>query len=113
MIVCPKCHFQFISTIRSNPQNKFYWGVCVFLISEHTGFSTEETHEVLKHLFLRKEVMLKEKFDAYKINITESTTQLTTGQFKRYIEEIQTWASQALGLVIPDPNQEDGICSPQ
>lgn len=105
MIVCPKCRFQFVSTIRSNEQNKYYWGVCVYLISEYTGFSTEETHEVLKHLFLRKEVILKQKSGAYNIHITESTTQLTTGEFKRYLEEIQKWASEALGLIIPDPNE--------
>ena len=73
MIICPKCHFQFVSTIRSNPQNRFYWGVCVYMISERTGFSTEETHEVLKHLFLKKDVVLKESAGAYRISITEST----------------------------------------
>ena len=31
-----------------------------------------------------------------------------TGAFKRYIEEIQTWAAQSLGLVIPDPETSEG-----
>jgi hypothetical protein len=105
MITCPKCRFHFVSTIRSNPQNRFYWSVCVGLISEHTGFSPEEVHEILKHKFLNKEVIIKEKDKKYFFHITKSTTELLTGEFKRYIEEIQQWSAESLGLVIPDPIQ--------
>ena len=106
-MICPKCKFQWVSTIRSNPQNRWYWGVCIDMISEHTGFTSDEVHEILKHKFLNKEVVIKEKVKKYFFHITKSTTELTTGEFKRYMEDIQRWASESLGLVIPDPNQNE------
>ena len=39
---------------RSVKQNRWYWGVCVFLLSEHTGYGPEEMHDILKAKFLAK-----------------------------------------------------------
>lgn len=87
---CPKCHFQWVSTTRSNPQNKYYFGVIVDMISQETGNEPEETHELLKLKFLKP--MGK-----------QNTTQLDTREFNLYIEKIQRWAAQELSMVIPDP----------
>ena len=96
MISCPRCKFSFTTTLRTNKQNKYYWAVCVDLISEHTGFTPEEVHEVLKHKFLSPKERMGE-------NIYPNTTQLDTREFNTYIEKIQRWASMELSLVIPDP----------
>ena len=98
-MLCPRCKFQWTSTIRSNPQNRWYWGVCIDLISEHTGFTPEEVHEILKHKFLTPKSLMGEQ-------IYPSTTSLTTVEFKNYMEKIQRWASMELSVVIPDPNEE-------
>jgi len=90
---CPKCHFQWVSTTRSNPQNKYYFGVVVDMISEETGNEPEETHELLKLKFLKP--MGK-----------ANTTQLDTREFNLYIEKIQRWAAIELGCIIPDPVNE-------
>ena len=90
---CPKCKFQWVSTSRSNGQNKYYFGVVVDMISEETGNEPEETHELLKMRFLKP--MGK-----------RNTTELTTQEFKIYIERIQIWAAQTLNIVIPDPNEK-------
>ena len=90
---CPKCHFQWVSTTRSNPQNKYYFGVIVDMISQETGNEPEETHELLKLKFLK--TMGK-----------QNTTQLDTREFNLYIEKIQRWASITLNMVIPDPNEK-------
>ncbi len=37
---------------RSNNQNKYYWGVVVFLLSENLGFSSDEVHDYLRFKFL-------------------------------------------------------------
>jgi hypothetical protein len=87
---CVKCGFTWVSTTRSNPQNKYYFGVIVDMISEETGNEPEETHELLKLKFLKS--MGK-----------KNTTQLTTVEFNTYIEKIQRWASIELSLIIPDP----------
>lgn len=102
MPLCPKCHFKWVSTIRSNPQNRYYFGVCVDLISEHTGFTQEEVHEILKHKFLAKRVLLAQEY----VDITKTTTELSTSEFKHYIEQIQRWASMELSIVLPDPNEK-------
>lgn len=98
-MICPKCKFKFISTLRSTPQNRYYWGVVVEILSEHIGFSPEEMHEILKHKFLNP-------FEKMGYKIYPNTTQLTTVEFKNYIEKIQRWAAQELQCVIPDPNEE-------
>ena len=97
---CPKCLFQWVSTIRSNPQNNFYWGVPLEIISEHTGFTTQEVHEILKNKFLKTIKVINN----LEYHSSKSTTELTTGEFKRYIEDIQQWASEVLGVIIPDPD---------
>ena len=99
MITCPKCKFQFMSTLRSTPQNRYYWGVVVQILSDHIGFTPEETHEVLKHKFLQP----KEKLGYM---IYPNTSQLTTQEFNTYIERIQRWAAIDLYCVIHDPNEE-------
>ena len=96
MPLCPKCHFRWVSTIRSNPQNKYYWAVCVETLADEIGLTLEETHEILKHKFLVP-------FEKKGYQIYPSTTQLTTIEFNNYIEKIQRWAAQELNTVIPDP----------
>ena len=84
---------------RSNPQNKYYWAVCVKMIADETGLTTDETHEALKMKFLPKHHDL--------LPTVKSTTKLTTIEFQAYIAEIVMWAAEFLGLVIPDPDQTD------
>ena len=85
---------------RSRKQNNYYWGVVVMMISEHTGFETEETHEVLKRKFLR---YIKE-YKGKRYWFTRSTVDLKTDEFVEYIDKIRRFASQELGVVIPDPD---------
>ena len=40
---------------RSGQQSKYYWGVIVEMISQHTGYTPEEVHELLKQRFLGQE----------------------------------------------------------
>ena len=87
--------------IRSNRQNKYYFGVCVDLISEHTGFSREEVHELLKYKFLGlKEIEIGGKKEI----LINSTTKLSTQEFENYLEQIKQWSAE-LGIILPDPNQ--------
>jgi hypothetical protein len=39
---------------RSIQANRYYWGVIVQLLSEYTGYSVDEMHDVLKAKFLPK-----------------------------------------------------------
>lgn len=89
---------------RSNPQNRYMWGVVIKLISDHTGFTPTETHEVLKAKFLKTHV----KFNDREYEVIRSTTSLNTLQFELYLAQIREWASLDLSLSIPDPNECGG-----
>lgn len=99
-MLCPRCKFRWVSTTRSNQQNRYYWGVVIETLAEEIGLTPEETHEALKHKFLTP---IEKK--GYKLYPT--TTQLLTTEFNTYIEKIQRWAAQDLSIVIPDPNEAD------
>lgn len=45
---------------RSIQQSRYYWGVVVELIAEHTGYTPEEIHEVLKAKFIPKHLALSD-----------------------------------------------------
>lgn len=82
--------------IRSNNQNSYYWGVVIELISEHTGYTSEEAHDAMKHLFLIDY--------STKLPRIRSTTELSTAEYEDYLSKIRMFASRELSLYIPDPN---------
>lgn len=106
MLSCPVCGYKETKKIRSNEQNRYYFGVIVDLLSKHTGFTREEMHEVLKHKFLRRTMWIPKKDGVKEMSIiTHSTTDLTTKQFEEYTSEVRMWASADLGLFLPEPNE--------
>lgn len=91
---------------RSNEQNRYYWGVCIALLSEHTGFDREEMHEILKRRFLRHTVWVHHKDGIQEqVVISKTTTKLTTKQFEEFLTGIRQWSAQDLGVVLPEPNE--------
>lgn len=103
---CEKCG-RIIKNNRSNNQNRYYWGIIIALLSEHTGFDREEMHEILKHKFLRRTVWIHTKHKTQEQSIiTTSTTALTTKKFEEFLCQIRQWASQDIGVFIPEPNEE-------
>jgi hypothetical protein len=84
---------------RSIPQNNFYWGVCIKLLCEETGYSDDEMHDALKMLFLQDRNR--------QIPTLRSTASLTTVEFEEYLEKVRQWAAQELSCVIPLPNEID------
>ncbi len=86
---------------RSNQENRYYFGVVVNLISEHTGYTPDETHEFLKLKFLSKIIVMAGKDE----RIPRSSTELSTLEWEKWMTEIREWAAQELSLVIPEPNQ--------
>lgn len=92
---------------RSLPQNAWYWGCILALLSEHTGYTVDEMHDVCKAKFIPKRLALQdgngEIQGEYVIGGT--TTRLNKIQFGEYCEAIRSWAAQDLGCVIPDPHE--------
>jgi hypothetical protein len=90
---------------RSNNQNAYYWGVVVKMIADEIGEDTETVHELLKDKFNRSEIIIKGNPET----VSKSTTELSTEEFNQYIEKIQIWAANFLGITIPDPNQTEFV----
>ena len=88
---------------RTIPQNSYYWGIVLDLISEASGYTTEELHELFKRLYLKKEIVIGGK--VYEVSV--STKKLNTDQFEKYIEKIKRFAEIKLSLRIPNPNEVD------
>ncbi|RPE05516.1 hypothetical protein EGT74_24335 [Chitinophaga lutea] len=96
--------------VRSLKQNAFYWGVVCDMVKDglrYAGFAevstSEDAHDVMKGLFLKKNIINFQTGEA--LEGTKSTTELTTAEFSIYIEQIQQWAAEYLGISIPSPNE--------
>lgn len=74
----------------SRNQENYYWAVIIKSIMDVTGYSKNETHELMKNMFLSG----------------GSTKELTTSQAEKYYSEIRGWASVELGLYLPLPNEK-------
>lgn len=102
---CPLCGHIIDKPIRSTQQNRWLWGVCYKMIAEHTGYSADEIHELMKHRFLRHFIDIETRNGIEQLETVKSTTQLNTIEFNSYTTQIQQWASIELGISIPDPNE--------
>jgi hypothetical protein len=87
---------------RSNQLNQYYWGVVVKIISDYTGYTKEETHELLKQTFLKKKIEVDNEW----YDTTESTTKLSNKDMLDFIEKVKQWAAQTFHLYIPDPHEK-------
>ena len=96
-----------VRATRSLNQNAWYWGVIVELISEHTGYTPDEIHELLKAKFIPKRLAVAkgngEIVDEFVIGGT--TMKLNKVEFGEYCENVRRWAAETLDVVIPDPQE--------
>ena len=86
---------------RSINQNAYYWSVCVRMIADETGYTTDETHEILKGKFLAVEARVGNEIIRY----SRSTTGLKTNEFEDLMTQIREWASVTLNCLIPQPRE--------
>ena len=96
---------------RSSPQNRYYWGAMLPIVKEGLKelgieMSKEQTHEMLKYKFIKREFITS---DGDILQIIGSTTELSTKEFNEYIESIQIWSAEYLNVNIPDPNEQTEI----
>ena len=91
---------------RSLAANAFLWGVVYRAIADHTGYTPEEIHSLMKTLHLPKHVAIANQHGEVVEDrvIGGSTARLSTSDFRDYITRVSQWAVTTLGLVIPDPH---------
>ncbi len=92
---------------RSQQFNRYYWGVVVAALAEHTGYTPDELHEVLKQKFLPHVLALLDGNGEVKGEFVMggSTRTLKTDEFMAYVEQVRRFASEELDVYIPDPNE--------
>ena len=104
-MICPRCGYSPSGKNRSNPQNKYYWGVIVQTLSDELGYTRNEIHDLIKYRFLSTPDIVKGRTGQVMLQRTKSTTELDTKSFESLMSEIREWASIELGIYLPEPNE--------
>lgn len=88
---------------RSTQANAYYWSAVIEPIADHTGYTPDETHEILKVMFLPKDVAIRTGNGTVvaEFVLGGSTTKLSIGEFFDYVERIRQWAFEKLDVDIP------------
>ena len=95
---------------RSLAANAYYWAVIVHILSEHTGYSPDDMHAILKAKFLPKKLAVMDGNGVIvdELVIGGTTTTLNKIQFGDYLEAIRVWAATELGMEFPSPREYEG-----
>jgi len=84
---------------RSDRQRKYQWGVVYKLMATHTGYESEEIHQLMAKMFLSYE----NKGEVF----VRSTAELNTKEMEIYLENVRRFASMELSVNIPLPNETE------
>jgi hypothetical protein len=87
---------------RTNQQNKYYWSTVVQMIADETGMSKDHTHDALRQKFLTVP-------GDGPLRVIRSTTELTTVEMMKYVDECVLFAAEFLQIVIPQPDYQGEI----
>lgn len=92
---------------RSIQANRYWWGVCLALASEKTGYTPEELHEIAKQLFIPKKLAICDGNGEVVGDFVMggSTRAMNTSEFYQFAERFKQWCAETLDLYIPDPNE--------
>ena len=92
-----------VKGLRTEQQIRYYFGVVVKLIADHTGHDSDYIHDFLKDKFAPRQTRRVNG----EVRIVAGCTHdlFKENFFEDYVDHIRRWASETLELVIPDPNQ--------
>jgi hypothetical protein len=105
-----------LKNTRSASQNAYLWAVPNKMISDATGYESEEVHEYLcgthwgwKDKKVPKTPRNPEGVESVPVRTTTTDANgkrsvLTTTEFSEYVDFVQRFAAQRLQLMIPDPD---------
>ncbi len=83
---------------RSDPQNKYYWGVVVAILADHCGYDKpEEMHDALRIKFLTIH-------QDGPLPTVRSTADLSTVEFEHYMLQCRKLGAE-MNCQIPEPNE--------
>jgi len=88
---------------RSLRQNNYYFGVVCDIVGEHLGNLPNDQHKIFKQLHNSKLIEVNGQY----IEVAQSTKDLSTEEFNKYVERCRLWASIDLNCPTPDPGEYD------
>ena len=99
-------------TKRSNQSNKYLHLIIGYLALE-TGNSLEYAKEVFYKRAANKDIFIREKEDEIlgKVEFVRSSATLSQEEFSLSIDRFRDWSSQAAGIYLPSPNEEQFLAS--
>lgn len=101
-MICPRCQYIIKARLRTNQQNRAYFGIAVRKLAEASQVSVESMHKALAGEFLGWDEV---KINGKVVKVEKSTTGLTTRQFMDYYEKIQRYAAEN-GIDIQSPGED-------
>lgn len=92
---------------RSDRQNRWYWPCFVkpfgdYLRASKPEFTDEMAHEVLKKMFLEASVV--DEKTGLVFTYVRSTTELTTTEFNKYLDQVAAMLATDCGFIVPEPD---------
>ena len=82
---------------RSNEQNSLYWK-WINIMSEETGFTIEDMHELVKYKFLKRTSINNNGVEEVKL---KSTTTLSVKEFTKLMDDVLYWSNNTLNINLP------------
>ena len=97
---------------RSTQQNRYYWGVVVWMVRKRLDemgyrYTADDVHSFLKDKFNGVDIA---NDDGEVIGrIGQSTTHMNKSEFAEYVDKISEWASMSLEIYIPPPGATEDL----
>ncbi len=89
---------------RTLPANNLYWR-WLSIIGDHLGYDKDEMHDVMREKFLPVEVVEVCGVRRKKLTST-SDPGFTTADMSAYMDRIDRFAAQELGILLPHPEDQ-------
>ena len=98
--------------VRTNPQNRAYWGMVVPALqqalteSQGQPHTDEQAHAILKARFLAVDTRIVNDLGMVeRVRYVRSSATLDVQEFSEYFDLCRDWLSEFWGIVIPDPGE--------
>jgi len=82
---------------RTKDQNSLFWK-WVEIISNETGYTKEETKELISYKFLKRERVDSE---GYQETYIKGTSTLSKKEFNEFMNEVSFWSNSTLNITLP------------
>lgn len=93
------CQVEIRPANRTLRQNAAYWGVWLKTIEDATDVQAKAWHEFFKKEFAPINIY---ELRGQRIEVPESTTDMSTKEFSEYMEHIAKYAAEKLGIELPE-----------